>query len=113
RDGQLPHPLPGERCVCAAEEAECLWLDFSIRGPGQRVSAAFGRAVLPMSLSRATATGDGAELCRGGRPGGAARDHWRDAGDRGVEAGAWDRQFFARAAVVVRCAGNEVSRDQT
>ena len=81
RHGQLPHPLPGERRLRAAGEAERLRQHLPVRGPGLGVLRQ-GRALLPLPLLGAAAAGTGAELRRGRRARRAARHHRQHPGAR-------------------------------
>ena len=90
RHGQLPHPLPGQRRLRPAGQAERLRLDLPVRRPGDGVLPA-ARAVLPMPLPRAAAAGPRAQLRRGRRAGHPAGPDRRGAGDRDGQADPGDR----------------------
>ena len=111
RHRQLPHPLPGQRRVRPAGQAERLRLDLPVRRPGDGVLPA-ARAVLPMPLSRAAAAGPRAQLRRGGRAGHPAGLDRRGAGDRDGQADPGDRQAADRPALALRRARDDVPRDE-
>ena len=98
RHGQFPDALPDQRRLRAAQEAERLWLDLPLRGPGQRVRAAPGRAVLSLSLSRTAAARHGAELRRRRRAGRVARHHRLHPGHGNSEARPGQRHVRSSAA---------------
>ena len=79
RHRQLSHALPGQRRLRAAGQAECLRIDFPVRGPGQRLCYA-RRAVLPLPLSGAATARHGAQLRRGRRARHSARPGRRHPG---------------------------------
>jgi adenylyltransferase/sulfurtransferase len=62
RHRQFPDAVPGERCLCAAEQAERLRLHLPLRGTGHGVRDR-GRSLLSLPVSGAAASGPGAELC--------------------------------------------------
>ena len=49
RDGQFSHALSRERCLRSARQAQRLWLDLSLRGPGDGLPSS-GRAMLPLPV---------------------------------------------------------------
>ena len=81
RNRQLPHPLPGERRLRAAGQAQRLRQHLPLRGPGLGLLRQ-GRALLPLPLLRAAASGTGAQLRRGRRARRAARHHRQHPGAR-------------------------------
>ncbi len=56
RDGQLPHPLPGQRCLRHAGHPQRLREHLPVRRPGIGVLPE-GRALLPLRVPRAAAPG--------------------------------------------------------
>ena len=95
RHRQLPDPLPGERRLRAARQAERLRQHLPLRGAGLGVRDQ-GRAVLSLPVPGAAAAGPRAELRGGRRARRAAGDHRRDPGDRGDQA---DRSASASRSI--------------
>ena len=91
RHRQLSHPLPGQRRVRPAGQAQRLRLDLPVRRPGDRLLPA-ARAVLPLPLPRAAAARPRAQLRRGGRAGHPAGLDRRRPGDRDGQADPGNRQ---------------------
>ena len=85
RHRQLSDALPRERRVRAAEKAERLRQHLPLRGTGVRLRGA-GRSVLPLPLSRASATGPRSELRGRGRTRRASGRDRNDPGDRSDQA---------------------------
>ena len=111
RHRQLPDPLPGQRRLRAARQAERLRQHLPLRGPGVGVRRQ-GRAVLSLPVSRAAAAGAGAELRRGRRARRAARHHRHDPGHRGDQADPRHRRAAGRPLAALRRAADEVPRAQ-
>ncbi len=107
RHRQLPHPLPGQRRLRAARQAQRLRLDLPLRGPGHRLQLP-GRPQLPGSLPRAAAAGHGALLRRRRRGGRAAGHHRHDPGHRGGEADHRHRHQPQRPSAALRCPEDEL-----
>ena len=111
RDRQLPHPLPGERRLRAAGEAQRLRQHLPVRGPGLAVLRQ-GRALLPLPLLRAAASGPGAELRRGRRARRAAGHHRQHPGARDHQVDHRGGGLADRAAGAVRRAQAALPRAQ-
>ena len=85
RHRQLPDPLPRQRRLRAAGQAERLRVDLPVRRPGVGLLPA-ARPLLPLPLPRAAAARPRAQLRRGGRAGDLAGVHRRRPGDRDGQA---------------------------
>ena len=85
RNGQLRHPVHGQRRVRAAGQAVRVGIDLPVRRPGQRVLGRV-RAVLSLPVPGPAAAGHGAVLRRGRRARRAVRVDRLDSGDRGDQA---------------------------
>ena len=107
--GQLPDALPGQRCLCAAGQAQCLWIDLPLRGAGQCLCHR-RRPLLSLPLSRAATARTRAELRGRRRPGNSAWPGRRHPGYRGHQAHPWQRKSTDRAAASGRCARHALPR---
>ena len=85
RDRQLPDPVPRQRRLRPARQAERVREHLPVRRTGVGLRRP-GRTVLPLPVSRAAAARAGAELRRGRRAGRSARHHRHHPGDRGDQA---------------------------
>ncbi len=61
RYGQFPDAVSGQRCLRAAEEAERVWIDLPLRGPGYDLRVS-GRPLLSLPVSRAATSRPGSKL---------------------------------------------------
>ncbi len=108
RHRQFPHPLPGQRRLRAARQAQRLRLDLPLRGPGHRLRLA-GRPLLPLPLSRAAAARPGAQLRRRRRARHSARHHRADPGHRNGQADPGHRRAAGRPPAALRRARHDAS----
>ncbi|CAA9402262.1 Molybdopterin-synthase adenylyltransferase, partial [uncultured Rubrobacteraceae bacterium] len=111
RHGQLPDPLPGERRVRPAWQAQRLRLHLPLRGPGKRVLRR-GRPLLPLPLPRAASSRPRPQLRRGRGARHTSRRHRDHPGHRDRQAHTRDRRAAHRTAPPLRRFGHELSGDE-
>ena len=111
RHRQFPHPLPGQRRLRAAGQAQRLRLHLPLRRPGHGLRLR-GRPLLSLPLSRTAASRPGAELRRRRRARHSARHHRPDPGHRSRQADPRHRRTAGRTPAAVRRARHALPRAQ-
>src|SRR5262249_19771197 len=100
--------LSHQRRLRAPRQAEHLWLDIPLRGPGVDLRDA-RRPVLPLSIPESSSPRTGAELRGGGRARGAPRHRRDDSSDGNPETHPRHRRHARRAIAAYRRDGDALS----